>query len=78
MKKILFLFLCFNLLTPLLAQDPESNTKSPEETEPNESNRVISSETDSENDKNENDEIERKIDQGNYEPENISEEDEDL
>jgi hypothetical protein len=78
MKKILFLFLCLNLINPLFAQDTEMSTDLPEETESNEPNRVISSETDSDNEKNENDEIERKIDQGNYEPENISEEDENL
>jgi uncharacterized protein YxeA len=82
MKKILFMFLCLSFLDPLFAQssyssanqDTETNTEYVKENDPND----ISSETDQESDKNELDEIERKTDQDNYEPENIPEEEENL
>jgi uncharacterized protein YxeA len=86
MKKILFMFLCLSFLDPLFAQssyssanqDTETNTEYVKENDPNDISRDISSETDQESDKNELDEIERKTEQDNYEPENIPEEEENL
>lgn len=86
MKKILFMFLCSSMFTSLFArstyssanQDTETNMEYKQENNTNDTNRDISSEIDSDPNPHPIDETERKIDQGNYEPENISEEDEDL
>lgn len=86
MKKILFMFLCFTFTLPLFAQstyssanqDTETNMEYKKENDPNDVNRDISSETDTEMNTDELDKKERKIDQESTEPENISEEDEDL
>lgn len=87
MKKILFMFLCLSNLSPLFAQssyssanqDTETNMEYKKENDPNDINRDISSETDSESNQNQIEENERKTDQdANYEPENVPEEDENL
>lgn len=86
MKKILFMFLCTTLSLPLFAQssyssanqDTEVNTELKNENDPNDINRDISSETDTDSSMDQMEIQNRELDQNYDEPENVSEENEDF
>ena len=82
MKKILFMFLCTTLISPLWAQssyssanqDTEVNSELKNENDPNDINRDISSEPDVDANVNQMEKQNRELDQNYDEPENVSEE----